>query len=422
MAAADFSAAELDRLQRAGRLLLEAEDRLPVLKTIAWDRSHAEAFFASGESELPDPVYPRVDPEPSLERIAEARRLIDGASPVHDWLLRECEIFADTARLLAAVGTAEFHTYSRRLYGDPSSPIADGKRTALDLARRLDEVLDDFDTAAVRLEAPEVLSAHELKARLDRELPDVFGAQAPRVEVTLNVSAKAAAGRDYIKLREDAAFSDLDVIQLLQHEAYIHIATSQNGLRQTRFPILAESHPGNARTQEGLAVFAEFISGALDPRRFRRLADRAIAIDMAQNGADFIELYRFFREHNVHDKPIEAFESARRVVRGGLTSGGAPFTKDSIYLGGLLEVHNYLRTAVRAGDAALIRLLFVGKMDLGDLDAMKQLREAGLLEEPALMPPWARDLRYLLSYLAYSTFLNEISLRDVASRYEHLFK
>ena len=70
MAAADFSAAELDRLQRAGRLLLEAEDRLPVLKTIAWDRSHAEAFFASGESELPDPVYPRVDPEPSLERIA----------------------------------------------------------------------------------------------------------------------------------------------------------------------------------------------------------------------------------------------------------------------------------------------------------------------------------------------------------------
>ena len=286
---------------------------------------------------------------------------------------------------------------------------------------RLDDVLADFDAAAIRLEPPESLTAHELKARLDVELPDVFGTQAPRVEVTLQVSAKAAAGRDYIKLREDAAFSDLDVIQLLQHEAYIHIATSQNGLRQTHFPILAESHPGNARNQEGLAVFAEFISGALDPRRFRRLADRAIAIDMAQQGADFIQLFNFFRERNSADRPIEAFESARRVVRGGLTSGGAPFTKDSIYLGGLLEVHNYLRAAVRAGDAGLIRLLFVGKMDLGDLDAMQQLQSAGLLQAPALLPPWAGDLRYLLSYLAYSTFLNEISLRDVSSRYEHLF-
>ena len=421
MAGDGFSTAELDRLTRAGRLLLEAEDRLPVLRTIAWDRSHAEAFFASGERELPDPVYPHIDPEPSLERIAEARRLIDGDSPVHDWLLRLCETFTDTARLLAAAGTAEFNTYSRRLYGDASSPIADGKRTALDLALRLDDVLADFDTAAIRLEPPESLTAHELKARLDVELPEVFGKAAPRVEVTLQVSAKAAAGRDYIKLREDAAFSDLDVIQLLQHEAYIHIATSQNGLRQTHFPILAESHPGNARTQEGLAVFAEFISGALDPRRFRRLADRAIAIDMAQQGADFIQLFNFFRERNAADRPIEAFESARRVVRGGLPSGGAPFSKDSIYLGGLLEVHNYLRAAVRAGDAGLIRLLFVGKMDLGDLDAMQQLHSAGLITDPVLLPPWARDLRYLLSYLAYSTFLNEISLRDVTSRYEHLF-
>ncbi|WP_300542295.1 flavohemoglobin expression-modulating QEGLA motif protein [Maricaulis sp.] len=419
--AADLFPAEIERLERAGRLLLEAEDRLPVLRTIAWERRHADAFFAAGERELPRPDYPRIDPEPSLERVAEARRLIDGDSPVHAWLLRLTETMADTARLLAATGTAGFHTYSRRLYGDPASPIADGRRTALDLARRLDDVLADFEGAAVRLEPPEQLSARDLKARLDAELPAVFAGQAPRVEVTLDVSAKAAAGRDYIKLRADAVFSDLDVTQLLHHEAYIHIATSRNGLQQARFPILAESHPGNARTQEGLAVFAEFISGALDPRRFRRLADRVIAIDMAANGADFLELYRFFRERNAPDRPIEAFESARRVVRGGLVGGGAPFTKDSVYLGGLLEVHNYLRTAVRAGDPGLIRLLFAGKMDLADLGAMKQLREAGLISEPAIMPPWARDLRYLLSYLAYSTFLNEIDLAHVAARYEHLF-
>ncbi|HBK91490.1 MAG TPA: DUF1704 domain-containing protein, partial [Parvularcula sp.] len=85
----------------------------------------------------------------------------------------------------------------------------------------------------------------------------------------------------------------------------------------------------------------------------------------------FIEVYRFFRERGANDPPFEAFENARRVFRGGVIAGGAPFTKDSIYLGGLLEVHNFLRAAVKSGDAAFIRLLFVGKIDLADLAAMK---------------------------------------------------
>ncbi|MCK5745227.1 MAG: DUF1704 domain-containing protein, partial [Oricola sp.] len=295
------------------------------------------------------------------------------------------------------------------------------KTTALDLARRLDGLLSEFDAPAQVLEPQNQLSAMGLKARLDKVLPVHFGAAAPRVDVTLNVSAKAAAGRDYIKLRQDAFFSDLDEQQLLQHEALIHIATGLNGAAQPHFPILGEAYPGNARTQEGIAVFAEFISGSLDPRRFKRLADRVIAIDMSAQGADFLELYRFFRERSESDAPFEAFESARRVVRGGLVNGGGPFTKDSIYLQGLLEVHNYLRAAVRAGDAGYIRLLFVGKIDLDDLDAMKFLKAEGLIEEPRYMPPWATDLRYLLSYLAYSTFLNGIDLKSVVARFDRLF-
>lgn len=415
-----FSSQELARLKMAASLLLEAEDRLPVLKTLTWDRSLADAFFKSGGMTPPRPVYPRIDPGPSLERVHAARQLLTGTSPVHRWLNRFADVTEETASLLLAVGTPYFHDHSRALYGSPTTPIADGKRTALDLAKRLDALLSEFDDGGKKLERPEVLSANDVKAKLDRDLPIYFGKDAPRVDVTLNVSAKAAAGRDYIKLRADASFSDLDTTQLLQHEALVHIATGKNGVSQPHFPILGESYPGNARTQEGLAVFAEFISGALDPRRFKRLADRVIAIDMAAEGADFIQLYNFFRERGATDSPFDAFENARRVVRGGLIDGGGPFTKDSVYLGGLLEVHNYLRTAVRAGDAAYIRLLFVGKVDLLDLEAMKSLRAQGLLAEPRFLPPWATDLRYLLSYLAYSTFLNEIDLSHVAVRYEGL--
>ena len=288
-----FPAAELARLKTAAALLLEAEDRLPVLKSLGWERAVGDAFLKSGG--LPKPTYPAIDPAPSRERTARARALISGSTPVHRWLRRFADITDETAALLSSIGTRAFHAHSVALYGAPSSPIADGKRTALELARRLDALLADLE-GGMKLEPPETLSAGEIKDRLDRLLPEQFGEDAPRVDVTMNVSGKAAAGRDYIKLRKDALFSDLDVTQLLQHEAFVHIATAKNGAAQAIFPILAESYPGNARTQEGLAVFAEFISGALDPRRFRRLADRVIAIDMAASGADFIEVFNFFRE------------------------------------------------------------------------------------------------------------------------------
>ncbi len=416
---AAFSETELQRLKDAAAILLAAEDRLPVLKSLSWDRAVGDAFLKDPRTP-PWPQYPTIDPTPSRALVKQARALIEGGSPVHRWLTRFADVTDETAALLSSIGTPAFHLHSTALYGGPSSLIADGRRTALELAERLDALLADLE-GGMKLEPPEILSATEIKARLDDLLPAHFGAAAPRVDVTMNVSGKAAAGRDYIKLRMDARFSDLDVTQLLQHEALVHIATAKNGAAQRNFPILAESYPGNARTQEGLAVFAEFISGALDPRRFRRLADRVIAIDRAANGADFIEIFNFFRERSAADAPFEAFESARRVFRGGVLAGGAPFTKDSIYLGGLLEVHNFLRAAVRTGDAAFIRLLFVGKVDLADLDAMKMLQADGLIAPAPYMPPWATDLRYLLSYLAYSTFLNEISLKDVVAKYGPLF-
>ena len=415
-----FSESELNRLEDAASRLFAAEDRLPVLKSVSWDRSLADAFFAAGEKELPKPEYTPIDAGPTFELVGDARKLIDGESPVHDWLNRLADVTERTALMLSAVGTPEFYGHSSVLYGSPTTYIADGQNTALDLAYRLDHLLSDFDEGSVKLEPAVRLTAPELKQKLDAELPLHFGVDAPDVLVTPDVSAKAAAGKDYIKIRDDAAFSDLDFDQLLHHEALVHIATGMNGRSHGRFEVLGESHPGNAQTQEGLAVFAEFISGSIDPRRFRRLANRVIAINMAAEGADFIDIYKFFREHGVSDVPFEAFESARRVFRGGVVSGGAPFTKDSVYLSGLVEVHSYFRAAVRSGDPGLIHLIFTGKMDVMDLEAMDLLLEEGLIQQPKILPPWARDMRYLLAYLSYSTFLNQIDIGQVAARYDGL--
>lgn len=162
-------------------------------------------------------------------------------------------------------------------------------------------------------------------------------------------------------------------------------------------------------------MFAEIISGSMDPSRMRRLADRVIAIQMSIDGADFVEIFNFFMDRS--DNPRQSFENARRVVRGGLASGGAPFTKDVVYLEGLLRVHNFLRVAVQLDRLDCIRLLFCGKLDIEDLPAICVLVEEGLCQFPKFLPPWAKDLRFLVSYLSYSAFLNQVNLAVIREHY-----
>jgi uncharacterized protein (TIGR02421 family) len=369
---------------------------------------------------MPQVSYTPLAADPVREGVAAARALIDGTGPVHDWLRRLADVVAAGAEMLAAIGTPAFFRHSIALYGSPQSELLGCDVTPLDLARTLDSVLGAFanlDVAMNGADAPR-FAADALASRMRAVLARHFGPMAPQVEVVPHLSAKALAGSSYIRLRADASFSDRDLAQLVQHEAFVHVGTSINGASQPVFPILGAGHAGTTRTQEGLAVFAELISGAMDPSRLLRLADRVIAIQMAMDGADFLQLYRYFAERT-HDR-AEAFENARRVVRGGVLTGGAPFTKDSVYLEGLVKVHNFLRIAVQETRADCIRLLFAGKLDIEDMPAMTTLAAQGLCAFPRFLPPWAKDMRFLLSYIAYSSFLNRMHLDQVREHYKAL--
>jgi uncharacterized protein (TIGR02421 family) len=221
-----------------------------------------------------------------------------------------------------------------------------------------------------------------------------------------------------VRIRRHACFTDGDIRQLIEHEAFVHVLTSLNGRAQTRLPLLARSHPGTTRTQEGLAVFAEFMTGNMEVQRLRRLADRVLAIQMALDGADFLEVYRFFLART--DESGQSFENARRVFRGGRVEGGIPFTKDIVYLDGLLRVHNFMRTVVSLGRADLLHLLFVGKLDLEDVPALAELSAQGLCEPPRFLPGWAEDRGFLVSYLAYSSFLNAVDTTRLRAHYADL--
>ena len=335
---------------------------------------------------------------------------------VNEWLNITAYNIETSAKMIASCGTSDFFRYSRELYGVPNEVLSDQENTTLGLATQFDAAFQEFEGLDLGEPDDADVTAGEMADAMRAEVNQTFGVLAPEVQLVDELSANAIAGPSRIRIRKGAQFTDRDVRQLIHHEAHIHVGTSLNGIGQANLQVLAASHPGTTKTQEGLAVFAEFITGSMDLNRFRRLADRVIAIQMAIEGADFLQVYEFYLERTDGDRE-QAFENTRRVFRGGVLTGGAPFTKDIVYLDGLIRVHNFLRTMVAAGRADCLRLLFCGKIDLEDLPVLGHFAERGVCTPPEFVPPWATDIRFLLCYLTYSSFLNRIDLTQVKTHY-----
>ena len=401
-------------IKAAGHLNI-ATASMKILGSLIWDDQHKIDFLKSGK--LPNPKYTSIDLKTSFDHINDARQLIDNKEVVGQWLERMANSVERTALMLDARGSPEFFTHSAELYGVPTEVLIDGKTRVIDLARHMDDTLDGLDVEKLIIDGYQVwLTAEEFAARLAPSLADHFGDAAPRIEMADDIPSKALAGSRRIRVNSKARFTPRDVDQLMQHEALIHVATTLNGRQQDNFPLLGRAHARVTEIQEGLAVFAEIISGAMDPRRFRRLSNRVIAIQMSIDGADFKEVFDYYIGCDC--EPDTAYDNTRRIFRGGVISGGAPFTKDMVYLNGLLRVHNFMRTVVKLGRADLIRLLFVGKMDLEDVPALATLAAEGLIEPAQYMPPWAKDLRFLVSYMSYSGFLNQVKMPGFQAYYE----
>ena len=403
------------KAKEAGRALNLAAKSMKVLSSVAWGDGQKSRFLEQGK--LPNPDYETIDVSEARRLIALARKSIDGQHVVFEWLRRLAETLDTTTGLIETRGTPAFYEHSAELYGRPTRLMLDKKTRVIDLARHMDGTLQGLDFSKLVIEGFEThLTAKEFAKELEDRLAHHFGDSAPAIELSDTLSAKAVAGRTRIRVRASAGFTERDIEQLLQHEALIHTATALNGRAQPHFKILGRAHAGTTEVQEGLAVFAEIISGAMDPQRFRRLSDRVIAIQMSIEGADFKDVFDFYNERL--DDPDQSFENARRIFRGGVLTGGAPFTKDMVYLNGLLRVHNFMRTVVKLGRADLIRILFAGKMDIEDVPALAQMAASGRMRNPEFMPPWAKDLRFLVSYMAYSGFLNQVKMPGFQKYYE----
>jgi uncharacterized protein (TIGR02421 family) len=411
----------------SGRIV-EAQTPIRVLDAIKWDDSIRQGFLKAKGREMPAVDRAYYDSRPlafdstakklefqNIER--DITRQLGQFNPVGQIMRRMCKEYRMVIRMLEARGTADFGLISQELYGAASDAFHAGDPTLADLGVMLSGYLNNIAARGDLEDEAKTLTAKDAVSILQERLAKVFGDDTIRVFESDGIVADAAAGADYIKVRADAMFNERDVRALEVHEGMVHVGTTLNGLNQPVCTFLAKGPPSSTVTQEGLAILMEVIAFASYPYRLRKLTNRTRAIHMAEEGADFLQVFEFYREQGFTLE--ESYGNASRAFRGS-TPDGLPFTKDLSYLKGFILIYNYIQLAVRKGKLEQIPLLFCGKTTLEDMRTLRQLVDEGLVAPPKYLPPQFRDLNALAAWMCFSNFLNHLSLDRIEADYANI--
>jgi len=394
--------------------MVKAVRGIRLLNMVSWAASEQQKFLDSyrrGDCTLPRHEYPKYDFTEVRRELAIVEKAADRDHPLGHYVCDSARSWAIAAEMLENLGTPEAMTHSIRLFGRPDEPLPGGGPTTREAAHHFIDIANELDKELLAPEEQGQISATALQLQLQGALDDFFNER--RIEVVLDpeLIAKAAAGATRIRLRSGAAFSDYDKHQLLEHEAFVHSLTALNGREQPQLQSLSLSSPRTTATQEGLATFAEQITGSIDIERMKRISLRIEAVAMAMSGADFIEVFRYFLDSG--NPEVESFVSAQRVFRGVPTTGGCAFTKDTVYVRGLIGVHTFFRWALRQRKLRLCRMLFAGKMTLADVQRFEPMFDCGALVPPRFLPQWVSRANGLAGMLAFSLFATGIRLENV---------
>jgi uncharacterized protein (TIGR02421 family) len=387
---------------------------IELLGTVSWPAQVQTDFLAAracGEMNFPQIVYPQQEHAATRTELESIAAETDLTHPLGAYIARTCESWHVATLLLESLGTPEITEHSIRLFGKPGDHLPGDGPSNIEAAQHFIAISDELDRELATTTMPDNISAETLQIDLQAKLDAFFVHHKITVVLDPCLIAKAAAGPTRIRLRTAAAFSEYDRQQLLEHEAFVHSLTALNGREQPYLKSLARSSPRVTATQEGLATFAEQITGAIDIDRMKRISLRIIAIDMALSGASFLDVFDFFESSG--QSPTDSFTSAQRVFRGAPLAGGSAFTKDTVYLHGLLSVHTFFRWALRNRRLRLCRMLFAGKMALQDVLRFEPLYDEGFLAPPLYIPPWVQRANGLAGMLAFSLFANKIRLDNV---------
>jgi len=401
-----------------------AQKPIRILDSLKWDPSIGEYFFRHKHKKLPviDAIYYRennplsFNPEEKKQEFHEIersiRRKLGQYSGVGSIMQRMCHEYSRVVDLLEARGTPRFTEISQELYGSSEDAFHIGAPTLKDLATLASSTIAKLkDKVKSDADLPSYTSA-ETVTILSERLGKYFHEEDNiRVELSDGIIADASAGADRIKIRDGLKFSLREIRTFEIHEGWVHLGTTLNGMAQPICTFLSKGPPSSTVTQEGLAIITEIFTFSSYPSRIKRLTNRITAVNMAEEGANFFDVFQFCRDQGLDEE--DSYQSTIRVFRGSTPDSG-PFTKDLSYSKGFILIYNFMRLAVQRGLVNRIPVLFVGKTTLEDLHILSDLMDEGIVAQPTYLPPQFTDLAAVSAWMVYSLFLNRLDLRRLA--------
>jgi uncharacterized protein (TIGR02421 family) len=423
--------AYLQRLQQLSARLVVLQKPIRILDAIKWPSEFETQFRASGGTQLPpvdESFYQRqklgFEPENVYQALKElkndTRRQLGRNDPLGLILQATIDQYQVVIELLRRRGTPEFGHFSRLLYGSAQDKIRGDRKTLRQMGEGLCHI---FSLPAVEhLNRPynHNIDAEQAVAILRERMNLYFAPGAVRVQINDDIVSDASAGGDCIKINRRAMFSELDLQVLEVHEGWVHIGTTLNGRQQPWATWLSVGSPRITAIQEGMAVLMETLTFSSFPQRARRISDRVVAVDLAEQGADFIEVYRYFLERGISEH--DSYRVTQRVFRGGTLTGGSVFTKDISYVKGFVENVNFIRSAIHSGVPEIIPMLFVGKVTLDDLPLLYERYLEGVIVGPKYLPPMFRDLNGLYVWFGFSSGMSVMNIARVQQHFNKLFQ
>lgn len=271
--------------------------------------------------------------------------------------------------LLTDRGTPRFLLGSQQIFGKPEK----------ELVKIAEEIFSHIPPHSHDDKSSDFMDANDFAARAAAEISHY---QKTNPTFTASVEIRddipgIMVSKNRFLIGHKAVVACSRINATVHHEVGTHILTYLNGKEQP-FQLMHTGFAGYEELQEGMAVFAEYLSGGLTRPRIRTLAGRVLAADMMIAGADFVETYRCLHDDYFFSKK-NAFTIAMRVYRGG------GYVKDVIYLRGFIGLLDAIR------DGADLKELLAGKFSLHHRDLTDELSWRGILKPPVHIPRYFED-------------------------------
>ena len=350
------------------RQLSEIDARFDLLLCVTPTNGDAAwgAFRRSGFEKAPRLRYRHLPVEPALLKRELFRIPIERIEdPTLGDLFYEKQ--AELDRQITLLGD---RATPRFLYGS----LAAYRPVSPELLREAEEILENVSATARGRRGGATVGAERFAELANQEVAyyrDQWEGFQGEVEVRPDTSGGLMVSHGRLLVPQSLQAPAGRVDALLQHEVGTHMVTWWNG-RSQRLQQLAHGLAGYEELQEGLAVLAEYVVGGMTPSRLRTLAGRVLVANAVAEGASFVDSFRLLRRCGFGQEA--AFGVVVRIYRGG------GFTKDLIYLRGLLTVMDHLR----AGGE--LQPLYVGKVAARHLPIIRELQSRRLLTPPRVLP------------------------------------